>query len=328
MAKRWQLPPLQSLTFFEAAARHLSFTAAARELHTTQPAISHHILRLEQDLGSALFKRQHRSVTLTEAGAQLHEAVSTSLSTLHLVAGEIRSRRKAMTVSTDFAFAAYWLLPRMAMLRKLAPDLDVRIVASQYYCDIRQEPADVAVVFGTGHWPDRIATLLIPEIVIPVCSPSFRTGQRLSGDPGDLVGVPLLHLERSDPASWLSWKDWFDLHRITVSQTEHDFTINSYPLVIQAAIGGQGVALGWLPLVEEALRNKQLVTAARQPVKTKRGYFLVESTAATKPVYMERFRRWIIDECHESMAQHSTMLGNLSSDSSARSSTSHRKQLV
>lgn len=294
-----RLPPLQSLVFFEAAVRHLSFTAAARELGTSQPAVSQRIGLLEDDLGAPLFKREHRGVSLTPEGLQLVTAVRESLSSIGDAAAKIRARRErqVLTVATDFAFATYWLMPRLAALRELVPELDVRIVTSQNQFDIRGEPVDMAVAFGEGPWPGCSATHLFPEIVVPVCSPAFYARQCLSGQVADLRTVPLLHLESADPQRWLQWEGWFAAHGLRSDGTGHDLTLNNYPLVIQAALAGQGVALGWVPLVDELVRGGQLMHAVPDPQRTACGYFLVEPNSRRNSEALHRFRHWIVQEC-------------------------------
>ena len=309
MATPRRLPPLQSLVFFEAAVRHLSFTAAALELGTSQPAVSQRIGLLEEDLGVPLFKRGHRGVSLTADGLLLFNAVRESLGGIGEAAAKIRSRRarQVLTVATDFGFAAYWLMPRLAALRALVPNLDVRIVTTQDPFDIRGEPVDIAIAFGAGQWPGCTAVALFPEIVVPVCSPSFWTTHGLTGQAGDLAKLPLLHLESAEPLRWLGWENWLALHSVATTGESHDLTLNNYPLVIQAAIAGQGVALGWTPLVDELVRNGQLVAAFAQPTTTAHGYFLVEPTAQRTPEPVQRFRQWIVGECAQALL-HSPLL--------------------
>lgn len=299
MATPRRLPPLQSLVFFEAAVRHLSFTAAALELGTSQPAVSQRIGLLEEDLGVPLFKRGHRGVSLTADGLQLFNAVRDSLGSIGEAAAQIRSRRarQVLTVATDFGFAAYWLMPRLAALRALLPNLDVRIVTTQDPFDIRGEPVDIAIAFGAGPWPGCTAVPLFPEIVVPVCSPGFWAAHGLTGQAADLAKLPLLHLESAEPLRWLGWENWFALHGVATTGESHDLTLNNYPLVIQAAIAGQGLALGWTPLVDELVRNGQLVAAFVQPTTTAHGYFLVQPTAQRTPESVQRFRQWIVGEC-------------------------------
>jgi putative choline sulfate-utilization transcription factor len=299
-----RLPPLRTLLFFEAAGRLLSFSAAARELACTQSAVSHQIGWLEADLGTALFRRLHRGVALTPDGVRLYEATRDALDGIGDAVTRIRDRHRpgVLNVATDFGFASGWLLPRLGALRQLLPELDVRIVTMQNAIDLRREAADIAIVFGHGHWPGCDAELLFPERVLPVCSPGFRASRAPfaaaagAAAPADLASLPLLHLECSGPAAWLSWSDWFTLHGLPVPAGGHDLTFNNYPLVLQAALMGQGVALGWSPLIAELMRDGHLVALLDRPVQTERGYFLVHSSRRKPDERRDRFRRWVVEE--------------------------------
>lgn len=299
MANDDHLPPLQSLAVFDAAARHLNFTAAAQELGSSQPAVSQRVAQLEQDLGVALFARQHRGVTLTDDGALLYAAVQESLAGIVDAVAKIRARRQrqVLTIATDFGFAAYWLMPRLAALRQLDPQLDVRIVTSQDQFDIRGAAVDIAIAFGAGEWPGCSAELMFQERVLPVCSPGFLAGHDLNGKARELARLPLLHLESAQPARWLTWAGWFQHHHLKAAGSRHDLTLNNYALVIQAAIAGQGVALGWLPLIDEQVRAGQLVAAVAEPLVTERGYYLVQPRAQRAPQALVRLREWILAEC-------------------------------
>ncbi len=305
MTANRRLPPLQSLVVFEAAVRHLSFTAAAQELGTSQPAVSQRIGLLEEDLGVPLFKRAHRGVSLTADGVLLFNAVRESLGGIGEAAAKIRARRarQVLTVATDFGFAAYWLMPRLAALRALVPTLDVRIVTTQDPFDIRGEPVDMAIAFGAGPWPGCTALPLFPEIVVPVCSPGFLAQYGGSGLPTDLASLPLLHLESAEPLRWLGWEQWCTRHGVAPTGDSHDLTLNNYPLVIQAAIAGQGVALGWTPLVDDLVRNGQLVAAFAPPTRTAHGYCLVEPQAQRSTEPVQRFRAWMVGECERALQQ-------------------------
>ncbi len=300
-----RLPPLRTLLFFEAAGRLLSFSAAARELACTQSAVSHQIGWLEADLGTALFRRLHRGVALTPDGVRLYEATRDALDGIGDAVTRIRDRHRpgVLNVATDFGFASGWLLPRLGALRQLLPELDVRIVTMQNAIDLRREATDIAITFGHGHWPGCEAELLFPERVLPVCSPAFRAsrapfaaGAGGAASPADLASLPLLHLECVGPAAWLSWGDWFTLHGLPVPAGGHDLTFNNYPLVLQAALMGQGVALGWSPLIAELMRDGHLVALIDRPVQTERGYFLVVSSRRKPDERRDRFRRWVVEE--------------------------------
>jgi putative choline sulfate-utilization transcription factor len=299
MSKLDRLPPMQALTMFESAARLASFTAAARELGSTQPAVSQRVVQLEESLGVPLFERGHRGVTLTEDGVHLFDAVRSALDTIRVATAEIRARRTphTLTLSTDFGFATYWLMPRLSQFKALMPDVDVKIITSQKVFDPAHDQADIVIAFGdeSADWTARSAIKLFPERVTPVCSPAFLVTHPGLREPCDLMNLPLLHLEPTQPARWLSWADWFAVHGLDAPAAHRGITFNSFTLVAHAAIMGQGVALGWTPLVNELLATGQLVELFDTPVVTERGYLLVTQRAATPAV--SAFRSWLLDEC-------------------------------
>ncbi|WP_321799837.1 choline sulfate utilization transcriptional regulator [Caballeronia sp. J97] len=294
-----RLPPMQALLMFESAARLASFTAAARELGSTQPAVSQRVVQLEESLGAALFERGHRGVTLTEDGARLFDAVRQGLATIRAATSDIRARhaQRTLTLSTDFGFATYWLMPRLPQFKALMPDVDVKIITSQSLPSASGDHADVVIVFGDtqAEWIGKHAVKLFPERVTPVCSPALLAGRIEAVSAGDLLGLPLLHLEPTFPERWLSWSAWFEAHGLAAPPTQGGFTFNSYALVTHAAVMGQGVALGWAPLIDELIATGQLVALADAPLVTDRGYVLVtprEPTAAVRA-----FSEWLLDEC-------------------------------
>jgi putative choline sulfate-utilization transcription factor len=291
-----RLPSLQALVYFEVAARHLNFTTAAQELSASQPAVSQRIAQLESDLGAPLFKRGHRGVQLTADGVYLFEAVHAGLRDIGEAVARIRERQsgQVLTVATDFAFAAYWLMPRLAALRTAWAELDVRIVTSQNEIDVRGDAVDLAIAFGAGKWPGCEAELLFPEEVVPVCSPAFLGRHpAVSESPERLLDAPLLHLESARPARWVTWQDWFQAQHLTLKDDRHGLTLNNHTLVLQAAMAGQGVALAWRPLVDELLKSGQLVVALDRPLRTERGYFLVQPSIQRPGPTLRRFRAWI-----------------------------------
>src|SRR6516164_3874217 len=206
-----RLPPMQTLSAFESAARLASFTAAARELGSTQPAVSQRIVQLEEDLGTPLFERGHRGVTLTAEGALLYEAVRSGLDTIREATADIRARRAtgALTILTDAGFATYWLMPRLARLKASMPGVNVKIVTSQLGYDPHRDHADIAIAFGDGHWPPCTSTRLFAEAVTPVCSPALRDAHRAVAGAADLAELPLLHVQPTEPERWLAWNTWF-----------------------------------------------------------------------------------------------------------------------
>lgn len=303
MPRQDRLPPMQTLSVFESAARLASFTAAARELGSTQPAVSQRVVQLETDLGTPLFERGHRGVTLTADGARLFEAVRQSLDAIRVATADIRTRRATgeLTILTDFGFATYWLMPRLMRLKDLMPDMNVRIVTSQPGYDPQRDHADIAIAFGDGNWAPCTSTRLFPEEVTPVCTPAFRDAHPAVSQAADLAHLPLLHLQPTEPERWLAWNHWFEAQGLALPPDRHGMTFNSYALVIHAVLMDQGVALGWNPLTDELLASGQLVRLLDTPVVTSRGYFLVCPQARPEAAAVPLFRRWLFDECSEAV---------------------------
>lgn len=292
--------PLDSLVYFESAVRHLNFTMVAEEFGTSQPAVSQRIAALEKDLCAPLFKRAHRGVTLTAEGAALHEAVRDHLGAIRAAVDKIRTRRtrQVVTVATDFAFAQFWLMPRLAEFQALRPELDVRIVTSQHAFDIRGESVDLAILFGAGQWPGCDAQQILPEVVVPVCSPDVLERHRLAGGAAaDVMGLPLLHLGSDSQTPWMTWQEWALSQGLVAGGEVRSLTLGNYPLLMQAAIAGHGVALGWRPLVDAMLRDGQLVSLPVQPLRTQRGYFLVQPRARDPWAAVDSLRDWIVHGC-------------------------------
>lgn len=298
MAIRNKMPSLQSLLYFEAAARHASFTAAARELSTSQPAVSQHITRLENELSASLFERQHRGVLLTDDGQKLFATVTESLHNIRQELARIQGKNKVnqFIIETDMGFATYWLLPRIAALQHLMPDISVQITTSPDFFNSRDSTSDLAILFGSGHWDNCRAEKLFPELVIPVCSPGYLKQNRHIRTENGLQNSCLLSLPETQPARWLTWSDWFMAHGQSIPSPLRSMTFNAYSLVIQAALAGQGVALGWFPLVDDLIRSNALVPVARRKITTQRGYFLIERHSRPISALTETLKKWIFDE--------------------------------
>jgi putative choline sulfate-utilization transcription factor len=302
MSRQDRLPPMQALSMFESAARLASFTAAARELGSTQPAVSQRVVQLEENLGAALFERGHRGVTLTADGVRLFEAVRQSLDTIRVATSDIRARhaapaQRSLKLLTDFGFATYWLMPRLSQFKALMPDVDVRITTAQDVIAADHDHADIVIGFGDAEtdWAGRGTVKLFPEQVTPVCSPAFFARHGKPGHPSDLINLPLLHLEPTNPERWLSWHGWFAAHGLAAPPAHRGITFNSYGFVAHAAIMGQGVALGWAPLVDELVASGQLIELFDTPVTTDAGYLLNAPRAQTTAVCA--FRDWLLFEC-------------------------------
>ncbi len=289
------LPPLQTLIAFEACARLLSFTAAARELGTTQPAVSQQIRTLELQLQVPLFKRIYRGVLLTEQGRTLLETTQKALQDLRDVLQKIQQKPQTprITFATDFAFAAYWLMPKLAEFRRLHPHFDIRIQTSQTEVDLASTEADIALLFGDGHYPGYASEKLLTECVYPVCSPKLFEQYQGFATIADLALAPLLKLSGEPVHQWLEWETLFSRHHAPWALPESWMEFDNYTLAVQAAISGQGVALGWAPLLDNFIDSGVLMALKQFTVTTTLGYHMVTSRqhAPSEPVAL--FLDWI-----------------------------------
>jgi DNA-binding transcriptional LysR family regulator len=305
--RRRELPPLDLLRGFEAAARSLSFTQAATELFLTQSAISRQIRALEDDLGVTLFERRHRALALTDAGEALQRSVSAALAQLRETVRQITDTHQSMqtiTVTTTVTFASLWLIPRLPAFRRLHPDIDVRISANDETVDLRRDRIDIAIRYAAPRTAPASATRLFGEEVVPVCSPALLSDRaRPLRVPDDLRHHVLLAIDDA-PINhpWLDWGAWLAAMSLDRLEPAGEITFNHYDQMIQAAIDGQGVALGRIPLLAELIRQGKLVSPFDRPRRPKDWrapsrsfYAIVEENSAQRPE-AKRFVEWLTAE--------------------------------
>lgn len=292
-----RLPSLDLLKGFEAAARLLSFTKAAEELHLTQSAVSRQIQDLEQQLGVPLFQRRHRALVLTDAGQQLFSASAQVLSTMRAVTDRLRalSGRRVLSVTTMTSFAALWLVPRLTGFARDHPGVDVRIATETRMQDLEREGLDIGIRYCTAESAGRRATRLFGEQVFPVCSPKLAADpKRPLREPADLRHHVLLQYD--DPegyAPWLHWKSWLELVGLADLRPAASVLLSGYEQIIPAAIAGQGVALGRSPLVREPIAAGTLVAPFSRAGESSRAYFVVVSENAAGREEVQNFVRWL-----------------------------------
>lgn len=286
------------MRIFAEIGRVGSLSSAANTLGLTQPAVSYQIRRLEEQMGVALLTRQHRGVELTPAGQRLFDIVARSVGEIDDLARRLRSEveRPSIRLHTDYAFSALWLIPRMHAFRLLYPDMDIQIVATQRMERERSEQSDVAVVFGTRAEFGARAMLLLPEKVAPVCSQGFLDRNGPFREPADLARARLIHLDTAAPSPWFDWRSYFA--QIGINREPHagqgDLSFNTYSLVVQAALGEQGLALGWMGLVDPLLASGILAIAGPSLEAPDRGYWLLQPKARSPQ--SDQLGAWLLSE--------------------------------
>ena len=249
-----RLPPLTTLRAFEAAARLGSFSRAAEEISVTHSAVSHQVRALERSLGTQLFQRNGKRVSLTEAGRHLASRVGAALREIADAAQVVRrrDRGRALSVSTLPSFAARWLMPRLGRFMEQHPEIDVNLHTSVALVDLERDEIDLAIRFGKGDWPGLEAVKFMDDELFPVASPRFNRG-RLPRRPAELAKFRLM---RSDDEFWTPWFQAAGVRGIAEPQSP---VFSDSALLLQAAVDGQGIALARRSIAEDDLRGKRLV---------------------------------------------------------------------
>ena len=297
---RRTLPPLEFLRGFEAAARHLSFTKAAGELFLTQSAVSRQIQALEAFVGVPLFERRHKALALTPVGEAYYRTVAQTLDLLRDATRRIRETRTGhvLTVTTTVSFAALWLVPRLAHFRKEHPEVDVRIAATFEVLDMEREGIDLAIRDCALSKAPPGAVFLVGEQLMPVCSPEYlreaKREKRPLAKPADLRHHVLLLLHDAPRRwPWLTWAAWFEAMGIADLTPTSTLTFDQYDQVLNAALHGQGIALGRMSLAAQYVRSKQLVALFGREQRLARGYHAVFARDAAQRPQVRHFVDWI-----------------------------------
>ena len=280
----------------------MSMTLAAEELHLTHGAVSRQIKALEDHLGVPLFRRMTRRIELTEAGVSFFGAVTRLLSELAREAEEVRRRNDTarLVVSSGVSFASKWLTPRLHRLMARYPDFDVHLEVTDAPVDFSSGHVDVALRYGAGSYPVATAERIMNETVSPVCAPEYR--DRMGGlrFPGELAGCRLIH----EIGMTTTWERWFAMMDLPYPKMRGPgFSHGS--MSIEAAIRGEGVALGRSVLVAEDLAQGRLVALFPQArLEVEWGYDLVYRIGNRDHPKVRAFRNWMADEVRDFTKAH------------------------
>ncbi len=262
-----KLPPLGRLRAFEAAARHESFTLAADELSLSQTAVSKQIAALEEYLGTPLFTRRNRAVFLTEEGRRYGQVVSSALADIALETARLRGtmQNNGLVLHCQLCEAFYWLMPRLSRFHERHPSLEVRVVTSIAPLTEAPESFDIAMqTTGRASGAARLA-FTVDDEVFPVAAPATVAGHELPM-PVDKLGQFTLLAHRTVPQMWMDWEAWYQRMGVPVRRPCRTLDFDNFALVLQAAVAGQGVALGWRRSVEGLIADGKLVRVCSESV--------------------------------------------------------------
>lgn len=274
-------------------------TRAAEQLNISQPLISQRIRALEEVVGGILIDREHKPIAPTMAGLRYYNEIKGSLSAIlratDYARTDFQESKTKISINAYFGFAFHWLMPRLQRLQQAFPDYLFEIQPTNSLSDLVRSQADITFHYSYNEGNYEYEALIIEEEVFPVCSPALAeklglsAGQALS----DLRDMPLLHKDVDDPR-WPNWKSWSSVLRVQPSEFPVSFRYNNYPLIVEAAIAGQGLCLGWKGLITPFIEEGKLIALGPKLTSPNRGYMICSNYRSTFAV--GNVIKWLINE--------------------------------
>jgi len=308
MHMKRHLPPLLALRFFDAAARHLSFSLAAEELHVTQSAVSRQIKTLEEALGYPLFVRSIRSVSLTPNGIRYQKAVAQALDILERASSRRTNAKRILTISAPQSLATFWLIPRLSEFARVYPHIDIRVQTSTGPADFERDEVDVAIRLGAmpgetydpdqpqvphelvRNWHGVHATHLWDEVLIPVLSKKLLSQSKPLNTPADLKHYRLLHVALRPTA----WSDWFRCAKTPYPKRASTMEFGHFFMALEAARSGHGVALAPTIFLDSPFgSNGDLVTPLPAAKRSAGAYYFLCRERDENDRTIRSFLNWL-----------------------------------
>ncbi|TDQ80576.1 LysR family glycine cleavage system transcriptional activator [Dongia mobilis] len=290
---------LPGLRAFEAVARLGSVRQAAAELHVTPGAVSQQVKALEAEIGAALVQRHGTGLVLTRMGQEVKDDLAQAFRLLGRVSDRLRRGMKGLSLRLrieDPALAANWLLTRLQRYRARADSVDVVLETATSWATLEPDAFDFDFRFGLGDWPDVVAHRLFADEVYPVFSPKVLARAPLT-DPADLKHHTLLHLDWSGQSYiWPDWQAWLRAAGIEDVDATRGIHFTDFALCLQAAVAGQGVALGTTGAVADLLAEGRLICPFEKSITTPFAYYIVHAPDVLKRPEAQAFLNWILEE--------------------------------
>lgn len=294
------LPRLDYLLTFEVAAELESFAAAAKELNVSETAVSRKIRLLELHYQCALFVRGHRSVQLTDMGRKLLRGVAPALETLAQISEDMCGdlEKSTVRVAATNSVSSLWLMPRLRKFHEANCNISISLVSSDHDSECLSDAFDLTILRGDGKddWPGFEARRLFGETVYPVCAPGYLENHLSIQGVAALTDHSLIEVSNNH-TEWLNWKTWLTHKGADPGKVRHSTFVNTYPLAIQAAVDGLGIALGWGHLVDRHLQTGSLVRPLGDDhVRTRSGYYLLRRQGAPRHSQRDVVASWLLQE--------------------------------
>lgn len=285
---------LQRLAVFEAAARLGSFTGAADELGMTQPAVTRQIRGLEQALGSELFRRTSNRSELTEAGRRLRDHVAAGFTEIEEGLAELDESSGTFVLAAHPGIVQMWLMQWIDGLQAAIGDVDLRLWLFERDAELTDGSFDAAIRVGLGDFPGCRSRLLFPERVVPIATPSVAAEYGLSAESTarEVHRAPFVHMDDGD-RPWMTWAGWLAEFGIALRRQPGRVLFHNYPMVMQQALLGRGVALGWRPLIDQYVDGGALQIVGPE-VQSSRGYYVTWPNGRGGPA-IDALVDWLLD---------------------------------
>ena len=297
------LQSLGAFRTFEIAARHLSFTKAARELFVTQAAVSQQIRQLENQLGFKLFHRMTRKLALTEEGQKLARTTREALNSIYQTVEDIKQDTEtgSITISTIPSFAVRWIIPRLGQFRKTHPGIQLNIHSDERIIDLNEFKVDLAIRAGKGNYPGLKVTLLMMEDIFPVCSPSLLQGDKPLEKIEDIYHHEILQ----DEVQWrldeeeTDWYVWLKAVGITDIDTFSGTSFSNSIMALQAAADGLGIAMCRSSLIGDDLKTGRLVKPFDITVESPVAYYIVCLKENSHKPRIKAVTNWLLKQAQK-----------------------------
>lgn len=292
-----RLPPFSGLTAFYAAARHGTLTAAAQELNVSQPAVSRRIASLEEDLGCALFDRNHKPVRITQAGKDLLQALHSGLGQIEDAVTQIRkaAQTRVVTVTAPSGFVGFWLIPKLGELEQAFPKVTIRIISQEYGEAVR--PGDLTIRFGLPGGGGTGEHRLLRDDVYVAASPLYLSRLGMTATEYDFTQMTFLTMETAR-SQWHDWPSWFRTTGTVMPADARVLDFNSYAMLVNAGLAGQGVFLCWGGILDSFLDTGALIPLQAPTATSARGYFAAMRDGGSAEADVQAIFDWIVKKAN------------------------------
>ena len=293
---------MRSLLAFHVAAQEQSFTRAASVLKLGQSAISHSVRQLETVLAVKLFEREAQGVRLTAIGERLAKRLHLGFAEIQAGLEEAQQSEPSaiVTLLVSTSLASHWLMPRVARFKQAFPEVQLRVITQDAYQDIAKLEFDLCIPVGGVSDEHYQCWKFVDEVLYPVCSPSWLERHQPLMEPRDLLAKPLIHLEEHYTPRF-NWPKYFQHYGIAFNAKHKDVSFNDYSIVVQAAIEGQGVVLGWHHIVQPLIEQGKLVAPLSQRIQTSTPFYVIAHEDKTLSTETQALLDWLLLEMQQTV---------------------------